>query len=54
MAQKRHVLLTLRYYDCYDEQLGERNQFIGSHVGFLSFEDDKLDVVKVNRTCCPS
>ena len=35
--------------DCYDEQLGEHNQFIGSHVGFFSFEDEKLDVVKLIR-----
>ena len=49
MAQKTHVLLTLRYYDCYDEQLGEHNHFIGSHVGFFPFEDDESDVVKLIR-----
>ena len=49
MAQKTHVLLTLRYYDCYDEQLGEHNQFIGSHIGSFSFEDDRLDIFKLIR-----
>ena len=39
----------LRYYDCYDEQLGEHNKFIGSHVGFFSSEGDELDVVKFIR-----